>query len=195
MIDQTRLPLEEKFVTCRTYQEMATAIRDMIHSRALRPSAWRPRYGRGAGRSRRRAVRRGVRDAGEDAPHGSGQSLLGARTHEAALRVARGAIARGDLPRAWWKRRRRFAKRISPFAAPSGGTAPSAGAGWKDGADALCNAGALATAGYGTALGVIRAAVESGKRIDVFADETRPFLQGARLTVWELQQDSIPRPR
>lgn len=55
-----------------------------------------------------------------------------------------------------------------------------------------CNAGALATAGYGTALGVIRAAVEAGKKIDVFADETRPFLQGARLTVWELQQDSIP---
>ena len=55
-----------------------------------------------------------------------------------------------------------------------------------------CNAGALATAGYGTALGVIRAAVESGKHVDVFADETRPFLQGARLTVWELQQDGIP---
>ena len=55
-----------------------------------------------------------------------------------------------------------------------------------------CNAGALATAGYGTALGVIRAAVEMGKKIDVFADETRPFLQGARLTAWELQQDGIP---
>ena len=55
-----------------------------------------------------------------------------------------------------------------------------------------CNAGALATAGYGTALGVIRAAVASGKKIDVFADETRPFLQGARLTVWELQHDGIP---
>jgi methylthioribose-1-phosphate isomerase len=55
-----------------------------------------------------------------------------------------------------------------------------------------CNAGALATAGYGTALGVIRAAVASGKKIDVFADETRPFLQGARLTVWELQHDHIP---
>ena len=55
-----------------------------------------------------------------------------------------------------------------------------------------CNAGALATAGYGTALGVVRAAVESGKRVDVFADETRPFLQGARLTVWELQRDGIP---
>jgi methylthioribose-1-phosphate isomerase len=55
-----------------------------------------------------------------------------------------------------------------------------------------CNAGALATAGYGTALGVIRAAVEQGKRVQVIADETRPVLQGARLTAWELQKDGIP---
>ncbi len=55
-----------------------------------------------------------------------------------------------------------------------------------------CNAGALATAGYGTALGVIRAAVNAGKSIHVFADETRPFLQGARLTAWELMKDNIP---
>jgi methylthioribose-1-phosphate isomerase len=55
-----------------------------------------------------------------------------------------------------------------------------------------CNAGALATAGYGTALGVIRAATEHGKRVQVFADETRPFLQGARLTAWELHKDQIP---
>lgn len=63
-----------------------------------------------------------------------------------------------------------------------------------DGATVLthCNAGALATAGYGTALGVIRAAVEAGKRVAVFADETRPFLQGARLTAWELHKDHIP---
>jgi methylthioribose-1-phosphate isomerase len=54
-----------------------------------------------------------------------------------------------------------------------------------------CNAGALATAGYGTALGVIRAAVEAGKHVTVFADETRPFLQGARLTAWELVRDGI----
>jgi methylthioribose-1-phosphate isomerase len=54
-----------------------------------------------------------------------------------------------------------------------------------------CNAGALATAGYGTALGVIRAACEAGKKIAVFADETRPWMQGARLTAWELQQDGI----
>jgi methylthioribose-1-phosphate isomerase len=55
-----------------------------------------------------------------------------------------------------------------------------------------CNAGALATCGYGTALGVIRAAVSAGKQIHVFADETRPFLQGSRLTAWELMQDGIP---
>lgn len=55
-----------------------------------------------------------------------------------------------------------------------------------------CNAGALATAGHGTALGVIRSAIESGKPIEVIANETRPFLQGARLTAWELQQDRIP---
>jgi methylthioribose-1-phosphate isomerase len=55
-----------------------------------------------------------------------------------------------------------------------------------------CNAGSLATAGYGTALGVIRAAWEQGKKIKVIADETRPVLQGARLTVWELMQDQIP---
>jgi len=64
----------------------------------------------------------------------------------------------------------------------------------KDGARILthCNAGALATAGYGTALGMMRAAVEAGKRISVFSDETRPFLQGARLTAWELMKDGIP---
>jgi len=64
----------------------------------------------------------------------------------------------------------------------------------KDGDRVLthCNAGALATAGYGTALGVVRAAVEEGKRVAVYADETRPFLQGARLTAWELNKEGIP---
>jgi methylthioribose-1-phosphate isomerase len=64
----------------------------------------------------------------------------------------------------------------------------------KDGQTVLthCNAGALATAGYGTALGVIRAACEQGKKLQVVADETRPVLQGARLTAWELMEDHIP---
>ena len=55
-----------------------------------------------------------------------------------------------------------------------------------------CNAGALATAGHGTALGVVRSAIEEGKKIHVYADETRPVLQGARLTLWELEEDNIP---
>jgi methylthioribose-1-phosphate isomerase len=64
----------------------------------------------------------------------------------------------------------------------------------QDGSSILthCNAGALATAGYGTALGIIRAAFEQGKKFQVFADETRPFLQGARLTCWELEKEGIP---
>ena len=64
----------------------------------------------------------------------------------------------------------------------------------RDGATVLthCNAGGLATAGYGTALGVIRAARDAGKRVSVVADETRPFLQGARLTAWEMVQENIP---
>jgi methylthioribose-1-phosphate isomerase len=64
----------------------------------------------------------------------------------------------------------------------------------EDGATVMtyCNAGALATAGYGTALGVVRAAIEEGKRLQVIACETRPFLQGARLTAWELKKDRIP---
>jgi methylthioribose-1-phosphate isomerase len=63
-----------------------------------------------------------------------------------------------------------------------------------DGATILthCNAGALATGGYGTALGVVRAAHEQGKKVRVLADETRPYLQGARLTSWELHQDGVP---
>ena len=61
-----------------------------------------------------------------------------------------------------------------------------------DGVLTHCNAGALATAGHGTALGVIRSAAEAGKRVHVYADETRPLLQGARLTAWELQKDGIP---
>src|SRR5213078_4077254 len=64
----------------------------------------------------------------------------------------------------------------------------------EDGATILthCNAGALATAGYGTALGIVRAAHEAGKRVQVIACETRPFLQGARLTAWELKRERIP---
>jgi methylthioribose-1-phosphate isomerase len=187
MIDQTRLPLEEKFVTCRTYREMAAAIRDMIIRGA-------PAIGVAAAMG----VALGVL---EDAPFDEVCDTL-ARTRPTAVNLfwaidrmkrlhaslagqPREEICRRMVEEAQLVREEDIAicRAIGRNGAP---LVP-------DGKTVLthCNAGALATAGYGTALGVIRAAVEAGKNIDVFADETRPFLQGARLTVWELQQDDI----
>jgi methylthioribose-1-phosphate isomerase len=187
MIDQTRLPLEEKFVTCRTYQEVAAAIRDMIIRGA-------PAIGVAAAMG----VALGVL---EGAPFDVVCDTL-AKTRPTAVNLfwaidrmkrlyaslegqSREEICRRMVEEAQFVREEDIAicRAIGRNGAP---LVP-------DGKTVLthCNAGALATAGYGTALGVIRAAVEAGKRIDVFADETRPFLQGARLTVWELQQDSI----
>ena len=187
MIDQTRLPLEETFVTCRTYQEMATAIRDMIIRGA-------PAIGVAAAMG----VALGVL---QDAPFDAVCETL-AKTRPTAVNLfwaidrmkrlyaslagqSREEICRRMVDEA--KRVREEDIAICRAIGQNGATLVP------DGKTVLthCNAGALATAGYGTALGVIRAAVEAGKRIDVFADETRPFLQGARLTVWELQQDSI----
>ncbi len=187
MIDQTRLPLEETFVTCRTYQEMATAIRDMIIRGA-------PAIGVAAAMG----VALGVL---QDAPFDAVCETL-AKTRPTAINLfwaidrmkrlyaslagqSREEICRRMVDEA--KRVREEDIAICRAIGQNGATLVP------DGKTVLthCNAGALATAGYGTALGVIRAAVEAGKRIDVFADETRPFLQGARLTVWELQQDSI----
>jgi methylthioribose-1-phosphate isomerase len=187
MIDQTRLPLEEKFVTCRTYQEVATAIRDMIIRGA-------PAIGVAAAMG----VALGVL---EGAPFGAVCDTL-AKTRPTAVNLfwaidrmkrlyaslegqPRAEICRRMVEEAQLVREEDIA--ICRAIGRNGATLVP------DGKTVLthCNAGALATAGYGTALGVIRAAVEAGKRIDVFADETRPFLQGARLTVWELQQDSI----
>ncbi len=84
-----------------------------------------------------------------------------------------------------------FGAALLPDEGPGASADRSSSVGWI-GVLTHCNAGALATCGYGTALGVIRAAVEQGKQIHVFADETRPFLQGARLTAWELMADNIP---
>jgi methylthioribose-1-phosphate isomerase len=194
MIDQTRLPLEQIFVTCRTYEEVAAAIRDMIIRGA-------PAIGVAAAMG----VARGVLDAAEDNLDGQVETICEtlAKTRPTAVNLF-WAIERmkrlyGGLrgqPIAEVRRRlveearlvkeediainRAIGRHGAPLV-PEAKTVLT-----------HCNAGALATAGYGTALGVIRAAVEAGKRIDVFADETRPFLQGARLTVWELQQDGIP---
>ena len=194
MIDQTRLPLHQEFVTCRNYEEVATAIRDMIIRGA-------PAIGVAAAMG----VAIGVQQASETELDAQVETICDtlARTRPTAVNLfwaidrmqrlytsLRGApladIRARLIEEACLIREEDVAinRAIGRHGAP---LVP-------DHKTVLthCNAGALATAGYGTALGVIRAARESGKQIDVFADETRPFLQGARLTVWELQQDGIP---
>ena len=136
-------------------------------------------------------VRQDLRAPGRNPPHGR-QSLLGHRPHEARLRSA--ARLRRDHEagagkllaeaHAMYEEDIAACKTMGAF---GGALLPDEG-----GVLTHCNAGALATCGYGTALGVIRSAVEQGKRIHVYADETRPFLQGARLTAWELMADGIP---
>ncbi len=188
MIDQTRLPREQVFVTCRSYVEVAVAIRSMVIRGA-------PAIGVAAAMG----VALGVQ---EDADFDRVCETLASTRPTAVnlfwaierMRVLRASLK--DVPREKLVARmideaknirlddiaicRAMGKHGAPLV-PDGKTVLT-----------HCNAGALATAGYGTALGVIRAAAESGKNIDVFADETRPFLQGARLTAWELQQDGIP---
>jgi methylthioribose-1-phosphate isomerase len=188
MIDQTALPREERYVTCRNYREVAQAIKDMIIRGA-------PAIGVAAAMGVAIGVQEGADFEtvcstlaatrptavnlfwGIDRMKRLYASLSGSPREEVVARIVEEAkrVRLEDIA---------ICKAMGKNGAP---LVP-------DGKTVLthCNAGALATAGYGTALGVIRAAVESGKKIDVFADETRPFLQGARLTAWELQQDNIP---
>jgi methylthioribose-1-phosphate isomerase len=194
MIDQTRLPLEEKYVTCRNYEEVATAIRDMIIRGA-------PAIGVAAAMGVAIGVEQA--DAGDlDAQFATiCDTLAGTRPTAVNLfwaidRMKRVyARLRGQAIETIRQRLVEEARLVrEEDIAICRAIGRNGAALVPDGRTVLthCNAGALATAGYGTALGVIRAAVETGKKIDVFADETRPFLQGARLTVWELQQDGIP---
>jgi methylthioribose-1-phosphate isomerase len=194
MIDQTRLPIEEKYVTCRNYQEVAAAIRDMIIRGA-------PAIGVAAAMG----VALGMLHATENGLDEQFAAICDtlARTRPTAVNLFWGidrmkrlyASLKGKpldeiRCRLIEEALRVREEDIAICRAIGRNGAPLV----PDARTVLthCNAGALATAGYGTALGVIRAAVESGKNLDVFADETRPFLQGARLTVWELQQDNIP---
>ena len=194
MIDQTRLPLTEAYVTCRTYEEVATAIRDMIIRGA-------PAIGVAAAMG----VAIGVLHAAEADLDAQVETICDtlARTRPTAVNLFWGIERMKRLYHSLKGRpiaeiRARMvdeAKRVrEEDIAINRAMGRNGAALVPDGKTVLthCNAGALATAGYGTALGVIRAAREAGKNIDVFADETRPFLQGARLTVWELQQDGIP---
>ncbi|MBX5494028.1 MAG: S-methyl-5-thioribose-1-phosphate isomerase [Bryobacteraceae bacterium] len=194
MIDQTRLPREEVYVTCRDYREVAEAIRSMV-----------VRGAPAIGVSAAMGVALGVLKASEEDLDGQVEVICEtlAATRPTAVnlfwaidRMKRLYASLRHLPLS--EIRERMVKEAQQIKQEDIAINQAIG---RFGADLVpdgktvlthCNAGALATAGYGTALGVIRAAVAAGKRIDVFADETRPFLQGARLTAWELQQDGIP---
>ena len=174
LLDQRRLPHETVYVTCRTAHEVADAIRNMIVRGA-------PAIGVSAAFGMALANQRGddLRFAAIELRDARPTAVNLAWAVERMLRASGDpkeaeAIFREDLE---------ANHRIGRFGADLLGQTATV--------LTHCNAGALATAGYGTALGVIRAAVEQGKHIAVFADETRPYLQGARLTAWELQQDGI----
>jgi methylthioribose-1-phosphate isomerase len=199
MIDQRLLPGEEAYPVFKTYEEVARAIEDMVVRGA-------PAIGvaaaMGIALGLRGSAAESLDDFERDFTHISERL---SRTRPTAvnlfwaverMRWAFKQARREGLSVDRIKERLRHEaieihrediesnRRMGRFGAeliPDGGTVLT-----------HCNAGALATAGYGTALGVIRAAVEAGKRIRVLADETRPFLQGARLTAWELAKEHIP---
>jgi len=196
-IDQTRLPTEEVYVTCRSYEEVAVAIRDLIvrgapaigvaaamgvalgvkQSSAADPAALRRQFdeiARVIGETRPTAVNLfwAIRRMREKFEALAGQPLPQIKT---ALVAEARQMHLEDIAA-----NQAMGRHGAALMPASGGVLTH------------CNAGALATCGYGTALGVIRAAVDAGKKIHVFADETRPILQGARLTAWELTKDGIP---
>jgi methylthioribose-1-phosphate isomerase len=195
-IDQTKLPTEEIYVTCRTYQEVADAIFTMIVRGA-------PAIGVAAAMG----VALGTRDANANsvadlrsefdkicdvlaATRPTAVNLFWAiRRMKDTFESANQSVA--EIKTALIKEAQQmYLEDIAACEAMGQNGAvllPKSG-----GVLTHCNAGALATCGYGTALGVIRSAVAMGSKINVYADETRPFLQGSRLTAWELTQDGIP---
>ncbi|HTC46632.1 MAG TPA: S-methyl-5-thioribose-1-phosphate isomerase [Candidatus Aquilonibacter sp.] len=196
-IDQTKLPMEETYVTCKTHEQVADVIRTMVVRGA-------PAIGVAAAMG----IALGMKNSKAESVGELKQELdqicdvIGKTRPTAvnlfwAIQRMREKFERARVrPLAQIKHelieesKRMHAEDIAANQAMGrhGATLmPSEG-----GVLTHCNAGALATAGYGTALGVIRAAVEQGKKIHVYADETRPFLQGSRLTAWELMKDNIP---
>ncbi|MGA3088161.1 MAG: S-methyl-5-thioribose-1-phosphate isomerase [Terriglobales bacterium] len=196
-IDQTKLPTEEVYVTCTTHQQVADVIRNMVVRGA-------PAIGVAAAMG----IALGMKNskAGNVAELKNDLDQICEVTRQtrptavnlfwAIRRMQEKFETLRSLPIARIQQalieesQRMHAEDIAANQAMGRHGAPlmpSSG-----GVLTHCNAGALATAGYGTALGVIRAAVEAGKKIHVYADETRPFLQGSRLTAWELMKDGIP---
>src|SRR6266568_3479281 len=195
-IDQTKLPTEETYVNCTTYQEVADVIRNMVVRGA-------PAIGVAAAMGIALGVKNSKAESAGELKIEFDQicDVIG-KTRPTAVNLF-WAIRRmqqkfetlrvrpvAQIQRALIEEARRMHAEDIAINQAMGqhGAAlmPASG-----GVLTHCNAGALATAGYGTALGVIRAAVEHGKKIHVYADETRPFLQGSRLTAWELVKDGI----
>jgi methylthioribose-1-phosphate isomerase len=189
MIDQTRLPREEVYITCRDYREVAEAIRSMVIRGA-------PAIGVAAAMGVALGVLRGDAEFDQICDTLAATRPTAVNLFWAIERMKQlYASLRGRPLEEIRARMVEEAQRIRLEDIAINQAIGSNGAALvPDGRTVLthCNAGALATAGYGTALGVIRAARDAGKKIDVFADETRPFLQGARLTAWELLHDGIP---
>lgn len=195
-IDQTKLPTEEKYVTCRTYEEVADVIRNMVVRGA-------PAIGVAAAMGIALGVKNSKAETTGELKREFDQicDLIG-KTRPTAVNLF-WAIRRmqqkfealrvrppQQIKQALIDEAQRMHAEdiaINKAMGSHGATLmPASG-----GVLTHCNAGALATCGYGTALGVIRAAIERGKKIHVYADETRPFLQGSRLTAWELMKDGI----
>ena len=197
MIDQRKLPGQETYVRCRTYIQVAQAIEKMV-IRGAPAIGIAAAYGLVLGAMAMGAESDRSLDKDFDKVYGRlERTRPTARNLFWALERMRAAYerARPHGLRAVRTALLDEAKAIEREDAETNRAIGRHGqALLRDGWTVLthCNAGALATAEYGTALGVIRAAAAEGKRIRVYADETRPFLQGARLTVWELDKDGIP---
>jgi len=196
-IDQTKLPTEETYVTCKTHEQVAEVIRTMVVRGA-------PAIGVAAAMGIALGMKNSKAENGADFKKDFDQicEVIGKTRPTAvnlfwAIRRMQQKLERLRVrPILQIKQelieeaKRMHAEDIAANQAMGrhGATLmPASG-----GVLTHCNAGALATCGYGTALGVIRAAVAQGKKIHVYADETRPFLQGSRLTAWELMKDGIP---
>jgi methylthioribose-1-phosphate isomerase len=198
-LDQTKLPLEEIYVTATSYQDVATIIRDMIVRGA-------PAIGVSAAMGIALGVERSSATT-IDALSAEVETMCDvlAKTRPTAVNLFWAIERMRLLYHALAKKPAATIKGIQAVMIAEAQTMydediAACKAMGRFGAALLpqegtvlthCNAGALATCGYGTALGVIRAAIEAGAKIDVLADETRPYLQGARLTAWELLHDGI----
>jgi len=197
MIDQTRLPAEKEFVDCRTIEEVGHAIKTMVIRGA-------PAIGVAAAMgvslgadSIEASTFESFYQALEEKCDRLGQSRPTAVNLAWAIKRMKD-VAQSNKSLSIAKLKSRLKEEALTILTEDIATNEAMGQHGqtlvKDGNVILthCNAGALATAGFGTALGVVRASVNAGKSIRVLANETRPFLQGARLTTWELKEDGIP---